>query len=154
MTDEVIAETGFVSGTYFDYYQVHVLVAFTDQDMPDVFGLVNMTCKAVLIEETYLAGVGQATDNVLQHELSHLYGAQNHSEPNLMCVMNMYPYYISLPYGYYVPTALVTNNWCSDCAEIIASNRTTLGEPLSSGGGGGGGQGPYPTPYSQDPDGE
>lgn len=69
-------------------------------------------------------------------------------------MMNMYPYYISFPYDYYVPTALVTNNWCSDCVEIIASNRTTLGEPLSSGGRGGGGPGPYPTPYSQDPDGE
>jgi hypothetical protein len=150
--DEAVLETGFVSGMYVNYYHVHVLVAFTDQDMPSAYGIRDSTRKAVLVEETYVDGVGQATDNVLQHELSHLYGAaptqdKHHFEPYLMCVMNMYGYYIGFPYSY-CEVFLVTNNWCEDCVEIINSNRATLGEPLIGGGGGGGGPGPYPCPYS------
>jgi hypothetical protein len=146
MLDEAIAETGFVSGMYVGSDRIDVLVAFTDQQIHGAYGIADPS-GAVLVQETYPDGVGQATENVLQHELSHLYGAQHHYEDGLMCTMNTYPYWIDFPYCYHVPTALVTNCWCSDCTNIIVSNRTSWGHVVNQGGGGGG---PPPTnmPYS------
>jgi len=136
MLDEVVSEVGFTSGMYVNYMRVDVLVAFSDQETIGVYGYSDKSLGVVLVMETYLAGVGQATDNVLQHELSHLYGAPDHYENGLMCVMNAYPYWIDFPYYYYVPTALVTNNWDVDCQSTISFNRGVWGRAQSLGGGG------------------
>ena len=142
MLDESMDETGWLSGIHVG---VEFFVAFSDQEIPGWYGISDPIIGAVLVMETYKAGVGQATDNVLQHELSHLYGAQDEDVQDLMCVMNQYPYWIGFPYYYHVPTALVTNSWCDDCTELISSHR----EDWNSGGGGGGGGEPiYRLPYS------
>ena len=145
MLAEVIAETGFVSGEDAD-----ILVAFTDQTS-NAYGVTNITAGAMVVSEAYPAGVGQATDNVLQHELSHLYLAEDEKTYGLMCVMNTYPYHIGFPYPHYVRTALVTNNWCSDCVDVISSNRAIWGYS-SSGEGGGGATDPQFTPDSSEGD--
>lgn len=115
MREEATVETGFVSGMCIDRIPVHVLVAFTDQDIAGGYGISSEERGVVLVEETYLPIIGQATENVLQHEISHLYGAaptatSHHWVDGLMCVMNAYPYYI-IPGVYCEPTALVTNIW-------------------------------------------
>jgi len=137
MMDEVIRETGFHSGMSIGNYVAHVLVAFTDQDIPDCYGYSDKSLGVVLVEETYSTYVGQATDNILQHELSHLYHALDHSQKGLDCVMNGYP--VEVGFQYFVPTALTTNNWCSDCVDIINNHKSYWGEHDESSGGGGGG---------------
>jgi len=136
MMDEVVAEIGFISGMYVDYMQVDVLVAFSDQETIGVYGYSDNSLGVLLVMETYLDGVGQATDNVFQHELSHLYGATDEWIEGHTCVMNVYPYWIDFPYYYYVPTALVTNNWCSSQTATIMSNRGSWGRNDPSGLGG------------------
>ena len=141
--DECLDELGWLSGCHVG---VEFLVAFTDQEAPGWYGTSDYSVGAVLVTETYKGGVGQATDNVLQHELSHLYGAPDDDIQDLMCVMNNYLYYIGW-HDYHVPTALVTNSWCDNCTELIASHREDWG--TGSGGGGGGGGGPIDrVPYS------
>jgi len=141
--DECMDELGWLSGCH---EGVEFLVAFTDQESLGWYGTSDKLLGAVLVTETYKGGVGQATDNVLQHELSHLYGAQNHEVQNLTCVMNYYRYWIGFPHLYYVPTALVTNSWCDNCTELIASHREDWGTG-SGGGGGGGWEPPRMVPY-------
>lgn len=137
MLDEALAETGFTSG-----WQADILVAFTGQDTKwrgqDAHGISDKDVGAVLVEHTYPYGVGQATDNMLQHELSHLYNASDVRIKDLMCVMNIHPYWIDFPYYYNVLTACVTTNWCSDCEAVMMSNKEAWGSPKSHGGGGGG----------------
>jgi len=136
MRDEVMREVGFTPN------KARILAAFTDQDIDYCWGVANSTLGVVLVQHAYLDGVGQATDNVIQHEISHLYQAPEHYVDGMMCVMNLYSYWIDAPYWYSVPTALVTNNWCSDCINIISSNRPRWGVELVTGshnGGGGGG---------------
>jgi len=134
MLDEVISELGFT------YNQRRILVAFTDQ-LSGAWGASDSLIGAVLVKHAYPDGVGQATDNIIQHEISHLYRAEHHWVDGLMCVMNVYPYWIDFPYYYHVPTALVTNYWCTDCINIISSNRNLWGYTITSGGVGGGGGG-------------
>jgi len=136
MMNEVIAETGFTSGMFIGGIRVDVLVAFSDQESIGVYGYSDNSLGVLLVMETYLDGVGQATDNVFQHELSHLYGATDEWIEGHTCVMNVYPYWIDFPYYYYVPTALVTNNWCSSQTATIMSNRGSWGRNDPSGLGG------------------
>lgn len=139
MFDEVVAETGFYSGMTIAGNRVDVLIAFSDQETIGVYGLADRTLGVVLVMETYPSGVGQATENVLQHELSHLYGAPDEYQNGHVCVMNNYPYWIDFPYYYYVPTALVTNAWCSTASNIILSNRGAWGSVINVVGGSCGG---------------
>lgn len=143
MRDEVITETGFYSGMYIGNYRVDVLIAFTDQDMAGAYGVSKAELGVVLVEETYIdlitCGIGQATDNVLQHELSHLYQVDHFEVEGVDSVMNTYPVYIgglcNPPWGIWVPTALTTDNWDADSIDIITANRELWGEPGVPGGG-------------------
>lgn len=134
MMDEVLAETNFNNQGY-----KWVLIAFTGQGIPGAWGVCDWAYGAVLVEHAYLNGVGQATDNILQHELSHLYDAPDHDEADLDCVMNNYDYWIGFPWYYKVPTALVTANWCDDCKTVINENNDWWGSWQEGGSGGGGG---------------
>jgi len=142
MVQELVTETGFYSGMYVAGSPVDVLIGFSDQDTIGVYGITNTTAKAVLVMETYLetyySVVGQCTQNVLQHELSHLYGAVHHKENGLMCVMNLYPYWLGFPYSDPVPTGVITDDWCSDCLATISANREALGREYNHNSGGGG----------------
>lgn len=134
---EAETELGFVSGMKIYGIPVDVLIAFTDQSI-DLYGCANSTRGVALVCETYFdIWIGQATDNVLQHELSHFYNASHHHMDGYWCVMNMYPYRAGI---YEVPWFLVTNSWCTYCASVINSNRTCWGRigEVPSGGGGGG----------------
>jgi len=135
MMNESISETNFETGMEIGYYEIDVLIAFTGQDIPNVLGYSDSALGVVLVEHAYPDGVGQATDNILQHELSHLYGALEDNVEGLNCVMNRHLCYIGFPWGW-VPTALTTTNWCSNCVETINSNRTLWGYYCTSGGGG------------------
>jgi hypothetical protein len=140
MMDEAISETGFYTGMQVGSYVADILIVFTDQDIPGCYGYSDRELGVVLVEETYSTYVGQATDNVLQHELSHLYYCDDHWEAGLDCVMNCYP--TEVGFQYYVPTALVTNNWCSSCIDTINNHRSSWGTHITGGGGGGSSAGP------------
>lgn len=135
MMNEAISETGFETGMTIGYYVIDVLIAFTDQRIPGCWGYSDSELGVVLVRHAYPAGVGQATDNILQHELSHLYDAPDEDVEDLDCVMNGYPYYIGFPYFYAVPTALTTTNWCEGCLATIRANVDNWGR-LHSGTGG------------------
>jgi hypothetical protein len=119
-------------------YVVDVLIVFTDQDIPGSYGYSDRQKGVVLVWETYKAGVGQCTDNVLQHELSHLYHAEDHNVEGLDCVMNYALSWIGGIYQYWVRTALVTNNWCPNCTDIIHDHLQNWGENIMCLGGGNG----------------
>ena len=138
MLDEAISETGFVSGAKHGGVTCHVLVAFTDQDILYAYGCADTTKGAVLVQEFYTIAGGQHTDNILQHELSHLYEAEHHNVEDLNCVMNIYTYSLGFPDYIVVPYALMTNNWCGECINIVEENRETWGEPYTIMGPGGG----------------
>jgi len=138
MLNEAMEEAGFESGMMLGGYVMHIFVAFTGQDIPLCYGLANSTLGIVLVEHTYPSGVGQATDNVLQHELSHLYDADDESESGLDCVMNYYPQWIGFPYFKWVRTALITENWCAGCSATIMNHADNWGYWDTGGGGGNG----------------
>lgn len=143
MMDEVIDETGFETGMTIGNHVIDVLIAFTDQEIPPspgcyCYGYVDRILGVILVRHSYPNGVGQATDKVLQHELSHLYDAPEERVRDLDCVMNSYSYYLGFPYFDPVPTGVVTTNWCEGCLEIISSNVDKWGRLVSGGGGGGG----------------
>lgn len=149
MMDEVIEETNFETGMGVRFYEVDVLIAFTDQEIPHntyCWGYSDSELGVVLVRHSYPNGVGQATDNVLQHELSHLYGALEEGAEGLDCVMNAFPYYLPFPWGS-VPTALTTTNWCEGCTATISANVDNWGR-LHDGSGPGGDI--YMCPYSGD----
>jgi len=149
MMDEAIAETDFTTGMRIGYYEIDVLIAFTNQEIPYpggyCYGYSDSELGVVLVRHSYPNGVGQATDNVLQHELSHLYGAPEEGIAGLDCVMNAFPYDLPFPWGS-VPTALTTTNWCEGCLATIGANVDNWGR-LGSGGGSGG---IHMCPYSGD----
>ncbi len=133
--NETIAETNFVSGMYVNGKVVDVLVAFSDQETIGCYGYSDKYFGVVIAMETWYFEVGQCTDNVLQHELSHLYWAPRETIKDLNCVMSEYLVYI-VPGYYWLPTTL-TNNWCDDCKSTINANKTLWGTPHEGGGGGG-----------------
>ena len=117
--DEAIAESNFESP------YAHILIAFTDQYIKEAWGITNRVKGAVLVRHYYeLVYSEQYTDNILQHELSHLYQAENHIYEPIMCIM---------AYKHWKDT----NDWCSSCRDVIMSNRELWGGPKSGGGGGG-----------------
>lgn len=140
MMDEVISETGFETGMTIGYDQIDVLIAFTDQEIPspeNCHGYSDKILGVVLVRHSYPDGVGQATDNVLQHELSHLYDVPEEYVEDSDCVMNWVYQWIDFPFYYNVRTFLLTTNWCEDCLGIISSNADKWGRLVSGGGGGG-----------------
>lgn len=130
MMNESIAETGFISGQLIYNTRVDILVVFSDQPTIGVYGYSDQRLGVALVMETWLSGAGggiPATDNILKHELSHLYGATEEWIPDHMCLMNYYPYYLPFPYDYYVPTVLVSDTWCSTQIDYIISNADRWG---------------------------
>jgi len=131
MLREAVNEIGFYSGMTFSGYPIHMLVVFTGQDIPNIYGGAGKPGTdlygAVLVQHFYTYAAGQHTDNILQHELSHLYGADDHDVNGLDCVMNNFGVPIGFPEYMEVPTALLTDNWCEDCKSVINQNRGSWG---------------------------
>lgn len=127
---ECINETGFHSGMTYNTIPIDILIAFSDQAIINgdyvYYGCAAPTLGAVIIIETYLFwSFGQCTDNILQHELSHLYDANDHWSNALDCVMNLYP--ISAGLDGFCPKMFATSNWCAECINIISENSERWG---------------------------
>lgn len=125
MLNETVDEVGFYSGMKRYGQTIHILIAFTAQTIPEALGVSKRDLGVVLVQEYYdLFTYGQLTDELLRHELSHLYHAEHHFDRR-DCVLDLYSWY-------------KTTNWCSECREIISSNKELWGErPRLTGGGGG-----------------
>lgn len=151
MIEEVKQETGFQKGEIWNYlYLVHLLIAFTDQDIPGtVIGYCNDTLGVIIVQHLYLVSVGQLTDNILQHELTHLYHTQQHWIPNFDCVMNEFPTKTGAPDWMLLPEGILTTNWCEACTAKIWQNKHLWGYESDYGGGGGGTSNPIPCPSSE-----
>ena len=150
LRNECIAETGFYSGMTYNTIPIDIMIAFSDQETGDAYGISNQTLGVAFAFETYLwLSLGQCTDNVLQHELSHLYNCSHHiGQPTLDCTMNIHlvrPNDLEGP----VPYTLTTENWCNGYINIINLNRERWGRKIVVGGGPGGPGGPYLLPESE-----
>jgi hypothetical protein len=155
---EVVAETGFYTGMTYNTIRIDILIAFSDQTIADETGIylgkANSTLGTAIVFEYYEWRLFQQfTDNILQHELSHLYKCPEEamlpSNPNYDCVMNsgLYVYY-PFPVDDYIKYCLTTENWCINCRNTINLNRERWGREVVEGGGPGGPGGPYPLPES------
>jgi len=147
MLMEAVTETNFTSGMLTSYpsgVPIDILVAFTGQDIPNCYGRANSTLGVVLVRHWYLGGIynWQITDNILQHELSHLYGAEHHYVDR-ECVMTMYEVWIPFPLNNWLWRCMLTNEWCEDCRTLIHDNRDLWGVWSPLGGGGGDEECPY-----------
>jgi len=143
--NETIDDTGFTVG-----YPRKMLIAFTGQDIgEDSYGCAprNWTRGAVLVELW-----ADWTDNILQHELTHLYSCNDTNVEGFDCVMNRYPTWIDFPFYMNVPYAMLTENWCTACKITFFTDSRIYrwgtwvyyDEEGSYGGGGGGGGGMPP----------
>jgi len=142
--NETIDETGFTVG-----YPRKMLIAFTGQDIGEYsYGVATRNWRrgAVLVE-LWL----DWTDNILQHELSHLYSCNDTNVEGFDCVMNRYPTWIGFPFYMHVPYALLTENWCTVCYQtfwtegrVYRWGTETYYSTGDYGGGGGGGGGMPP----------
>jgi len=118
--DEVNASTNFKSLRNSGY--VDVLVAFTGQEMLDAYGIADRNMSAVLVAHCYDAWYwGQLTDNLVQHELTHLYNVHDHYY-HISCVMSEFEWY-------------KTEEWCDSCKSTVMANRENIGRPAVTGGG-------------------
>jgi hypothetical protein len=138
MLSEAVTETGFVSGTTtMNGHHCEILIAFTNQEIPNALGCCNDTLGAVIVQEVTTELV-QHTDNILQHEFSHLYGCGHHYEDDFDCVMNIKRIFLPWPDLQWIAYGATTENWCNSCTETIMSNRLLWGYTCGGGGGGGG----------------
>jgi hypothetical protein len=126
--DDVLAKTGFKTfETCINGQVINVLIAFTGQYLGYCAGAIEY--KRVIMMQY---NVYWADDNVLRHEVSHLFGAHDHidgSDPCYFedCVMS----YRKVPIEYWtedgwvwyvgntVSLAAISNNWCSECQSTI-----------------------------------
>ncbi len=97
-------------------------------------GCADREKKAVIVEEFWTQTFGQHTDNILQHELGHLYDCDHHNEKDLDCNMNVYYKWIWAEWASF-PIELLTENWCEVCEGIIMANRTTIGQTMTGSSG-------------------
>jgi len=147
---DCINKTGFYSGMTYNTIPIDVLIAFSDQETSDgAGGVAKYRLGAVLVFEVYHhLSFTQYTDNILQHELTHLYtdwltqdlelGSHHWIPPELPgydCVMNIYPIYIPFPEDLYRPYGMTTENWCNTCKERIMSMKNKWGREQLIGGG-------------------
>lgn len=145
LLQECINETGFYSGMVYNTIPIDILVAFSDQHIheaplhPEVedYGYAGSQWSVgavIVIEHYWWPSPGQATDNILQHELSHLYDCENFWDYKIDCTMCEYPHHELLagflPWGFY------TDNWCAACHDMIMANKARWGREEMEGGGG------------------
>jgi len=146
---EIISETEFYTGMEYYGLTIDILIAFSDQTVTYegdiVYGKANSILgTAIVFEEYDYWGWEQYTDNILQHELSHLYNCSNEYIPDHDCIMNGWPVYLGFP-DRWVPYAFTTVNWCDTCRNQINENKYKWGRREIVGGGLGP---PWSEPYS------
>lgn len=130
---EAIEETGFTSGEAADF-----LVAFTLQDMGGAAGRASADLNACIVKpQAYWAD-----DNLLQHEISHIYEANDHLTPDDVgyydeCVMSSRWVYVEtvVEDGWMwliytnVHQAYLTENYCQTCYETLEEVIPQKGHP-------------------------
>lgn len=137
---EAMEEIGWNRGMWWNDEWVEMLVAWTDQDTPNdnAAGWADVDEHACLVSYT----ATWFDDNLLQHELSHLFGTPDHFD-SVSCVMgqkvkfynflhaeDLRPLYDGgwLPQKNYiwvcgyVPNGMLKDGWCADCIDTIVNN--------------------------------
>jgi hypothetical protein len=136
LLNECIDETGFYTGMPYYGKSIDVLVAFTDQHTSSSTGIdygkaLSSLGAVIVVEEYHLLSGVQYTDNILQHELTHLYKLEEDwvcpRMPGYNCVMNYWPVYIPFPEDMVRPYGMTTESWCSNCSTTINSNKAKWG---------------------------
>jgi hypothetical protein len=126
----------FYNGIFWSDY-VDILIGITNQPVSDTVGvcldqiiLVNWYCW-----DHPLADLQWADDNLIRHELSHLFGAPDHVP--VCCVMASHEHFIGIIIEdgctfivcQNVPCCLTTDKWCQNCYDRIMKNRGKFGIP-------------------------
>jgi len=150
LLDEAISAVNFESGMIVAYIndgnghltpiRADVLVAWTGQKTPDdnKIGLCYPDLKACILESDDFV----IDDNLLQHELSHIFGAPDH-ENDVDCVMCQTKNFVNILYAEdltpiyddqllpqvnyvwlcgWIPKGYLENGWCEDCKNCIMGN--------------------------------
>jgi len=155
LLDDAVRKLNFRTPMIFNGVWVDILVVFSDSRYADIElagvaydnGIDPHTgnpCAACMIkpqrDDSTNMNLGWTDMNLVQHEISHFYGAPDHIDEsyphyNDDCIMSYRYVYVTtlFKYGYYItindwiPLTYATNNYCSDCYETINSNRTKYG---------------------------
>jgi len=127
---EAVEETGFYSGMVRNGFEIDALIAFTGQYL-GYGGLCWIEKSALIVQyQGYWCD-----DNVLQHEVSHLFyaddGVQGTSCYILQCVMSYHTVAVETveedeeTYNVYaeVPEGYLANTWCADHYKNITLNK-------------------------------
>ena len=133
---DAISDTSFSSGMYVNGIKIDILIAVSDQEF-DCQGIGSEKWDAILIKPTTHCW---ADENLIQHELSHLYFCEDHFRPVDGCVMaslsNVYlgTFYENgqlITVNAYVHALYETNAWCTadyyDCWGKIFARRGKYG---------------------------
>jgi len=123
---EMVNELGWRSNRVYN-----VLIGFTGTSMSPAYGVVDSSISAILIHWK----VYWADDNLLEHELGHIFRLHDHYEgdPHYHddCIMSKEPVWQDLwgEDGYiwgvfaYEPRVFFTTNYCSLCAYTLKANK-------------------------------
>jgi len=137
LLQEMVAEIGWKSGNYYDGVRCDILIGWTNQQSFLDTGVVGLTWvgKGVILVHPIPNGYyAWADDNLIVHEVSHLYNTEHHRGDN--CVMNQYDrpfiFFVSENWRLYwildqVPSDLLTYSHCRYCYGIIYSCRDKYG---------------------------
>lgn len=129
LLDEVQEDTnwiGYDSGT--DSHNSDILVAFTGQDPgfssksnDDYLGIANSKDAAVINKITPLP---LSSVNLVQHEISHLFGASDHYDDRYCIMDKTWPW--PAGDGQIFGNIWTTHEWDDECFNIIESNKTEV----------------------------
>lgn len=133
---EVLQETGFYSGMRIGQWAMDMLIAFTGQDLGWA-GWANWNYDATIICPI----VYWADDHLIQHEVSHLFGASDGTYEDYVdsvnecymedCVMSYRKVWIDtvvedgveFDVGSYANVGYTTDQWCDGCSAVIEANK-------------------------------
>jgi len=133
LLEDAISKTGFVSKkTMINYYTpIDILIVFTGQNLGYVAGADRQKSAIITTYQAYWAD-----DNVIRHEVSHLFSAKDHLDSNDPhyyddCIMSYRMVYIEfwVEDGWVwwvannVSLAGISDNWCSECSTTIYNHR-------------------------------
>jgi hypothetical protein len=125
---DAIHKTGFVaSKTVINGQVIHVLIAWTGQYLGFTAGAYVVKRAIIMTANAYWAD-----DNILRHEISHLFGASDHKDANDPdyfedCIMSYrfvhVEYWVEDNWIWYIGNdvvlAALSDNWCTHCQNMI-----------------------------------
>lgn len=118
-------------GEYWSNY-VDAIIGITGQSVSDAAGYSFVGGRVLIVKWQ----VYWADDNLVQHEISHWYGVNNH-EPNC-CVMAQHTHFVGALWEdglwvilWWIRCVYTSYSWCTTCYNIIWSNRAKFGSDLT-----------------------